>query len=261
MNPADKCPTIIVHEDSDSLEELSEYLDVLSSNVRLRILKFLEKKPRDARAISKEIETSYENTKKHLDKLLSVGVIKKEAGLGAPTSKGIHPVWEYSIVPGGLEAIIRNLGIFSNTRVQIMGSDISRRLEEVKNTLSKEVLGNIPTAIVLGGSDDGKVFMLKHDQIRIGRIDPENQDAFSPDTDIIFSDGYTAVTRVSKPHGKFLHNNEGWHIQDCGSSGGTKLNTRRLEKNTRVSIHDGDLIEFSKGVFGVKLLIIIPQGN
>jgi predicted transcriptional regulator len=261
MNPADKCPTIIVHEDSDSLDELSEYLDVLSSSVRLRILKFLEKKPRDARAISKEIETSYENTKKHLDKLLSVGVIKKEAGLGAPTSKGVHPVWEYSIVPGGLEAIIRNLGLFSNTRVQIMGSDISRRLEEVKNNLSKEVLGNMPVAIVLGGPDDGKVFMLKHDQIRIGRIDPENKDAFSPDSDIVLSDGYTAVTRVSKPHGKLLHNNEGWYIEDCRSTGGTKLNNRRLEKNTRVSIHDGDLIECSKGVFGVKLLIIIPQGN
>ncbi|MDD4137275.1 MAG: winged helix-turn-helix domain-containing protein, partial [Methanoregula sp.] len=88
MDPADKSPTIIVHEESDSLEELSEYLDVLSSSARLRILKFLEKKPRDARAISKEIETSYENTKKHLDRLLSIGVIRKEAGLGAPTSKG-----------------------------------------------------------------------------------------------------------------------------------------------------------------------------
>ena len=206
-------------------------------------------------------EPSDENTKKHLDKLLSGGVIKKEAGLGAPTSKGVHPVWEYSIVPGGLEAIIRNLGLFSNTRVQIMGSDISRRLEEVKNNLSKEVLGNMPVAIVLGGPDDGKVFMLKHDQIRIGRINPENKDAFSPDSDIVLSDGYTAVTRVSKPHGKLLHNNEGWYIEDCRSTGGTSSNNRRLEKNTRVSIHDGDLIECSKGVFGVKLLIIIPQGN
>jgi pSer/pThr/pTyr-binding forkhead associated (FHA) protein len=142
-----------------------------------------------------------------------------------------------------------------------MGSEISRRLEEVKNTLSKEVLGNIPTAIVLGGPDDGKVFMLKHDQIRVGRIDPENQAAFSPDNDIVFSDGYTAVTRVSKPHGKFIRSNEGWHIEDCGSMGGTRLNTKRLEKNTSVSIHDGDLIEFSKGVFGVKLLMIIPQNN
>ena len=57
MNQADKSPTIIIREDSDSLEELSEYLDVLSSSARLRILKFLEKKPRDARAISKEMET------------------------------------------------------------------------------------------------------------------------------------------------------------------------------------------------------------
>ncbi len=261
MNPADKSPTIIVHEDSDSLEELSEYLDVLSSSARLRILKFLEKKPRDARAISKEIETSYENTKKHLDKLLSVGIIKKEAGLGAPTSKGIHPVWEYSIVPGGLEAIIRNLGLFSNTRVQIVGSEISRRLEEVKKSLSKEILGNIPTAIVLGGPDDGKVFMLKKNQVRIGRIDPENQAAYSPEDDIVLSDGYTAVTRVSKPHGQFIYSNDVWQIEDSGSTGGTRLNNKRLEKNTPTSIHDGDLIEFSKGVSGVKLLIIIPQGN
>ena len=58
MDQSDKSPTIIVHEESDSLEELSEYLDVLSSSARLRILKFLEKKPRDARSISREIETS-----------------------------------------------------------------------------------------------------------------------------------------------------------------------------------------------------------
>src|SRR5512139_1173206 len=196
MDPADRHPTIIVHEEADSLEELSEYLDVLSSSARLRILKFLEKKPRDARAISKEIETSYENTKKHLDKLLSVGVIKKEAGLGAPTSKGIHPVWEYSIVPGGLEAIIRNLGLFSNTQVQIVGTEISHRLDKVKNTFSKEILGNVPAAMVLGGPDDGKAFLLKQDQIRIGRIDTEIR---TGDDDIILSEGYTAVTRISKP--------------------------------------------------------------
>jgi len=260
MNSADKSPTIIVHEDADSLEELSEYLDVLSSSARLRILKFIEKKPRDARAISKEIETSYENTKKHLDKLLSIGVIKKEAGLGAPTSKGIHPVWEYSIVHGGLEAIIRNLGLFSNTQVQIVGTEISHRLDKVKNTLSKEVLGNIPTAMVLGGSDDGKAFQLKPNQIRIGRIDPENKTGISYDDDIVLSEGYTAVTRISKPHGRFIHEKDGWYIEDCGSTGGTRVNHNRLEKNTKIRVHDGDLIELAKGISGVKLLMIIPQG-
>jgi len=260
MNTSDKSPTIIIHEDADSLEELSEYLDVLSSSARLRILKFIEKKPRDARAISKEIETSYENTKKHLDKLLSIGVIKKEAGLGAPTSKGIHPVWEYSIVPGGLEAIIRNLGLFSNTQVQIVGTEISNRLDKVKNTLSKEVLGNIPTAMVLGGPDDGKIFMLKDDQIRIGRIDSEKKTGITHEDDIILSEGYTAVTRISKPHGRFIREKDGWYIEDCGSTGGTRINHQRLEKNTKIKVHDGDLIELAKGISGVKLLIIIPQG-
>lgn len=258
MEPADKSPTLIVHEDSDSLEELSEYLDVLSSSARLRILKFLERKPRDARAISKEIETSYENTKKHLDKLLSIGVIKKEAGLGAPTSKGIHPVWEYSLVPGGLEAIIRNLGLFSNTRVQVVGSEISRRLDEVKGTLSKEVLGGVPAAIVLGGPDDGRVFLLKDDVVAIGRNDPENATSFRPDIDIIFADAYTAVTRVSRPHAKFTKDKATWYIEDCGSTGGTQLNNHKLEKGAKSALHDGDLIELAKGISGVKLVVILP---
>ena len=259
MNLADKSPTIIVHEDSDSLEELSEYLDVLSSSARLRIVKFLEKKPRDARAISKEIETSYENTKKHLDKLLGIGVIKKEAGLGAPTSKGIHPVWQYSVVPGGLEAIIRNLGLFSNARVQIVGEEISRRLEEVKGNLSKEVLGNCPAAIVLGGPDDGKAFILRSDTIAIGRTDPDNQTAFNPGKDIVLADGYTAVTRVSKPHGRLLLETGIWYIEDCGSTGGTQLNNKKIANNVRVPVRDGDLVELAKGISGVKLVLIIPH--
>jgi pSer/pThr/pTyr-binding forkhead associated (FHA) protein len=258
MNPADKSPTIIIHEDSDSLEELSEYLDVLSSSARLRILKFLEKKPHDARSISREIETSYENTKKHLDKLLSIGVIKKEAGLGAPTSKGIHPVWEYSLVPGGLEAIIRNLGLFSNTRVQIMGSEISRRLDDVKSTLSREVLGDTPAVIVLGGADDAKVFLLKNEVVSIGRIDPESRTAFNQGQDIILSESYSAVTRVSKPHGRIVHEKDAWFIEDCGSTGGTQLNNKRLEKNVRALLHDGDLLELAKGVSGVRFLLILP---
>ena len=261
MSSEDKSPTIILHEDSDSLEELSEYLDVLSSSSRLRILKYLENRPRDARSIANEIDTSYENTKKHLDKLLSIGVIKKEAGLSSATSKGIHPVWEYTLVPGGLEAIIRNLGLFSNRRVQIVGSEISHRLDDVKSTLSREVLGNSPAAIVLGGPDDGKIFLLKVDVVNIGRTDPENRSLFDPEKDIVLSDCYAAVTRVSRPHGRVIRDNDIWYIEDCDSTGGTQLNNKRLEKNTQTMLHDGDLIELSKGVAGVKLLMIFPHNE
>ena len=259
MDPADKSPTIVVEDTAESLDELSEYLDVLSSSARLRIVKFLEKKPRDARAISHEIETSYENTKKHLDKLMSIGVIKKEAGLGSPTSKGIHPVWQYSVVPGGMESIIRNLGLFSNTRVQIIGGEISRRLESVKSTLSQEVLGNVPAAIVLGGHDDGRTFLLRTDVVRVGRSDPERPADATGDADVEISGAYTAVTRISKPHGKFLFKKDGWYFEDCGSTGGTVLNNARLERHVPTPVHDGDLLELAKGAGGARLLLIIPK--
>jgi hypothetical protein len=259
MNTEDKSPTLIIDDSSDSLDELSEYLDVLSSNARLKILKFLEKRPRDARAISKEIETSYENTKKHLDKLLGIGVIKKEAGLSLPSSKGIHPVWQYSLVPGGLEVIIRTLGLFSNKKVQILESGINNRLASVKGTLAKEFMGNLPAAIVLGGAMDGKVFLLKKNELRLGRIDAENTVHDQTSDDIVVSDEYSAVTRVSRPHGRFFHDKGAWFVEDCGSTGGTSLNNRPIEKHTRVQIHDGDLLELSKGVNGVKLLLIIPS--
>ncbi len=259
MDPADKFPTIVVEDTAESLDELSEYLDVLSSSARLKIVKFLEKKPRDARAISHEIETSYENTKKHLDRLMSVGVIKKEAGLGAPTSKGIHPVWQYSLVPGGMEAIIRNLGLFSNTRVQIIGGEISKRLESVKSTLTQEVLGNVPAAIVLGGHDDGRIFLLKADTVPVGRIDPEHPADAIGNAGVEISGTYTAVTRISKPHGRFLSKKNAWYFEDCGSTGGTVLNNAPLESGVPTQVHDGDLLELAKGAGGMRLLLIIPK--
>ena len=120
----EKGRTIILESTADDYSELSEYLEVLSNSQRLKILKILEKGPREVRKIASEIDTSYENTKKHLDKLLSTGLIRKEAGLGEVTSKGVHPVWKYSLVPGAMEAIVRNLGIFSNMRINLVNPEL-----------------------------------------------------------------------------------------------------------------------------------------
>ncbi len=259
MNPEDRSHTIVAEDTGDSLDELSLYLDVLSSSARLRILKVLENGPRDVRTISNEIDTSYENTKKHLDRLLSIGVIKKEAGLGAPTSRGIQPVWQYSIVRGGLETIIRNLGIFSNTRVQIIDGEISRRLESVKKTFTNDVLGGVPAAIVLGGADDDKIFLLKNETIHIGRSDPRNLPVDNMENNMCLSGSYNAVTRITTPHGRFIHDIDTWYIEDSGSTGGTRLNNQRLEKDARIPLHDGDIIELAKGTSGVKLLMLIPK--
>ena len=73
------------------------------------------------------------------------------------------------------------------------------------------------------------------------------------------SSHYTAVTRISNPHGRFIHELDTWYIEDSGSTGGTRLNNRRLEKSARTALHDGDIIELAKGASGVKLLMLIPQ--
>ena len=71
--------TLSVSTDPDFLEELSEYLEVLSNPVRLKILKVIEREPREISEIASRIETSYANTKKHIDQLVRIGLVKKEA--------------------------------------------------------------------------------------------------------------------------------------------------------------------------------------
>ena len=253
--------TQVISEDPDFLEELSEYLDVLSSSTRLKILKSIERRPKDVREISSEIETSYENTKKHLDKLLKTGVIKKEAGLSKPTSKGIHPVWKYSLIPGGMEAIIRNLGLFSNINISLSNEALAQRVDLVKEMLAEEMggkSGSMPFLMILGGSEDGRIYLLKGSEMRIGRYDPEIPARLNSDEDIILPEDYGAVTRISKPHALLIKVKGTWHIQDCGSTGGTYVNTIQVDHGLQVGLHDGDLISLSKGVKGAQFVVTIP---
>jgi hypothetical protein len=263
MNEDTAKDTLLISCSTDFAEELSLFLDVLSSSARLRILKFIEVQPRDARAISHEIQTSYENTKKHLDKLLSIGVIRKEAGIGQPTSKGVHPVWEYSLVPGSMEAIVRSLGIFSNIRIGLENEDLAKRLSEVRSRVATELASVYPAIVVMGGPDDRKFFPLKEDVVLIGRNDRDRSSTGNPAQDIVLSDNYKSVTRITKPHGRITHQGDAWFFEDCGSTGGTTINGGKASPGTKNRLQDGDLLELGKGVSGAKLLVILPlqQGS
>lgn len=242
--------------DLDFLQELSEYLDVLSNSVRLKILKLVEKRPKDARTISHEIETSYENTKKHLDKLLSIGLIRKEAGIGRPTSKGVHPVWEYSLVPGALDAVTRSLAIFSNTPLSPDHRVLSDQLRDVWGKFSQE-FGPFPALIVMGGEVDGAIYFLKESIISIGRVDPAA--IATPGVSLVaFPDPYRAVTRVSRPHARILEERGRYYIEDRGSTGGTFVNSERVEEGKKVLLKDGSLIELARGPQGIRLLFVLP---
>ena len=253
--------TMVLQQDPDFLEGLSEYLDVLSSSTRLKILKSIERTPKDVREISSEIKTSYENTKKHLDKLLHIGVIRKEAGFGKPTAKGVHPVWKYSLVPGGLEGIVRNLGLFSNIRITLADDTLRSRLDQVKGMISGELAGGAPVLILLGGADDGRIFPLQGDGAAIGRDDPAATGSFDTATDVVLAESYAAVTRISKPHALISRRDEDWILEDCGSTGGTSVNSTLLQVRTPVTLHDGDLIDLSKGTAGARLVFTIPRSE
>jgi DNA-binding transcriptional ArsR family regulator len=255
----EEAQTIVLDQVPDYYNELSEYLEVLSNSQRLKILKILEKRPKDVRMIASEINTSYENTKKHLDKLISMGLIRKEVGLGQQTSKGVHPVWKYSLVPGAMEAVVRNLGIFSNMRIHINDEDLKKRLDEVREAFEGEITGNKPMVIILGGSEDGKLFVLEKPETRVGRIDIEQTLSPEPTSDIVLSPGYSSVSRVTRPHGVFKKEGPNYYFEDRGSSGGSYLNSTELHKRQAAVLHDGDLLELGKGAKGARLLVILPE--
>lgn len=247
--------TTLLQDDPEFFEELSEYLDVLSNPTRLRILKAIERRPKDVREIAGDIRTSYENTKKHLDKLLRTGVVKKEAGLGQETARGVHPVWKYSLIPGGMEAIIRNLGLFSNINMTLADAELNARIARVKGMMAEERAGTTPVLIVVGGPDDGAAFPVQEEVTAIGRRDAAAEPAPG---EIIFSDYYSAVTRVSRPHARITRSKGGYVIEDCGSTGGTLLNAEPITAHSPVPLSDGDLIDLGKGVKGVRLIVALP---
>ena len=253
--------TIAISSDPDFYEDLSEYLNVLSNPTRLRILKLIEHNPKEVREIAKEIDTSYENTKKHLDKLLKTGVIKKEAGMGRQTSKGALPVWKYSLIPGGMEGIIRNLSIFSNIDVRIGQEEINSKLEEVRKLLSDETDSGVPLIVVLGGEIDGEAYPLQEGEVRIGREDNRSPEFSNSDGVIILPNSYEAVTRVSKPHAKFINRRGEWFIEDCGSTGGTYINNIKVQPYRETLISDGDMIDLSRGSKGARIIFNLAQNK
>jgi DNA-binding transcriptional ArsR family regulator len=251
--------TVVLSEDPEFLAELSEYLEVLSSPTRLKILRTIEHRPMEIREVAAEIETSYENTKKHLNKLTAAGIIKKEAGLGRETAKGVHPVWKFSLQPGGLESVITSLGVFSSGAVPAGFGDVASRVRTVKSMLTGE---EAPPMLLLAlGEEDGRVFPLRSDSIALGREDPANEAMYAPATDIVLPASYAAVSRVSRPHARLSRTGGQWRLEDCGSTGQTLVNGVPLERGERKPLVEGDIIDLANGVGSARFVVIGPAAD
>lgn len=247
--------TVCVSSDPDFLQELSEYLEVLSNPVRLKILKVIEKEPKEITEIASRIDTSYANTKKHIDQLVRIGLVKKEAGFGRETVKGIHPVWKFSLAEGSLEMLIKNLGIFSRVNIPIGFGEIQEKLNSVRAAVIKESGANFPALHLMSGNLAGQTFLLKKDHIAIGRIDPDTQ-ARTSESDIVLPDKYAMVTRITKPHAVISRSETGWQIEDRGSSGGTYVNMEVIAPMHKTGMKTGDIIDLAMGESAARFLFI-----
>jgi pSer/pThr/pTyr-binding forkhead associated (FHA) protein len=72
-------------------------------------------------------------------------------------------------------------------------------------------------------------------------------------------DEYRAVTRVTKPHAFLIHSVDSWQIEDNASTGGTYLNSRRLDPLKRTPVAHGDVIDLSVGANAARFLFIADE--
>lgn len=240
--------TILTGADPDFIADLSEYLDVLASPVRLRILSFVGIRSRTVRQIAHEIETSYENTKKHLTKLLSLGLIRKEIGVSEDLVNQGQPVFYYSLVPGSLDHAVKNLAVFSSVTNRV-DSSLTTDLATARAGIMEAMGISDPLLIITSGGQKGQQFILNESEYRIGRVDEGWEDTHSEPA-ILLGEEYRSVSRVSRPHAWLKKRSGFWTIRDGPSKGGTFINCERISTEPRV-ILDGDTIEFAQGPLGV----------
>jgi pSer/pThr/pTyr-binding forkhead associated (FHA) protein len=64
---------------------------------------------------------------------------------------------------------------------------------------------------------------------------------------------------VTKPHAFLIRSVESWQIEDNASTGGTFLNSRRLEPLKRTALANGDVIDLSVGANAARFLFISDE--
>lgn len=248
--------TIQAKRDPEYLSEMSEYLNALANPTRLQILAALEHKPLELKEITSITKTSYENIRKHLDKLVLAGLVRKDAGMSAETMTGVHPVWKFSLASGGMEAIITNLSMFSRVPLSITHTELAAQIKQVREELIDQFGRGSPGLYLTNGPDESKIYQITEEKTSIGRIDPSYPEAsIKRASRILLSAEYRSVSRISRPHGIIWHDQK-WHIEDCGSTSGTFVNAEPIPVKVKHEINNGDIITLGTGNFSARFLFI-----
>ena len=241
----------------DVLKDLALKIKAISNRNRLRILVIIGKetkkpenlrKPTYVKCIAHYLSREYNEpisltaTKNHLSKLLDAGLIKTQPGFYESSLKGEKAVKNYVLIPGALEALSMDIKALNNEILTIQ--------EEIS-----ESSYHLPIIKVLGGKDDGKIFELKKDNIRIGRKGEIESNNPEYNGDIMLSNSYKSVSRIFKPHATLKVEDKSWVIEDKESECGIFINNDK-NKSTYKKLRDRDKIKLALGKDGAELLFI-----
>jgi hypothetical protein len=244
--------------DLDNLKDLAKKIDVLGNDVRLKILIVIgaesKKKPErrgltDLRELNSILRYKFKiimtdnGVKKHLNWLLNAGFIKIEAGIAERSMRGPRAVMNYVLVPGALEAVNNDM------------NRLTRAIADIRTGITESDL-SYPMIRVLGGADDGQVFGLFKDEVRVGRqggVDPGDPEYQG---DIILDNSYESVTRITKPHATLTKDKDGeWYLEDNDSKCGVFVNSEE-QAEEKIKLTDGDVIKLALGEGGAELVFV-----
>ena len=90
--------------------------------------------------------------------------------------------------------------------------------------------------------EDGQRFELDRDEVLLGRSDPLDQ--IEPDVDLSFHGGFEQG--VSRRHAVIMSDENGYVLEDLGSTNGTVVNREKVVPGTPVNLVEGDVIHLGK---------------
>jgi len=90
--------------------------------------------------------------------------------------------------------------------------------------------------------EDGQRFDLDRDEVLLGRSDPVDQ--VVPDVDLSYCGGFEQG--VSRRHAVIMSDDNGFVLEDLGSTNGTVVNREKVVPGTPVNLMEGDVIHLGK---------------
>lgn len=235
-------PNISDEEKDDVIEEVAEYFSVLGNETRLKMLKLIENEAKDIRMIARilrerwDIEVAVPNTRKHLKKLIGIGVVTKYPAVRKDDGQ---IVMYYRCVSGSFDAVLKNLSVLSGygSEADTIGFEEIKKIDET----AKKILEEFPLKtklVLLDGEDVVYEYPLGEKSVRIGRIHPDKNDISLPDTD----------RTVGRTQSRIIYESGRYYLEDIGSKNGTYLMDQqqkqfvKLEQGERVELNDGDIM-------------------